>query len=77
MSVDNINDSGCYNNAGVSPASFVIRRLLSFFRSSFRFSEFFVKEGSDLKNRSLDSRRLIMLNIGYITFRRRSTDYHS
>jgi hypothetical protein len=72
-----VDDSGCYNNAGVSPAPSVIRRLLFFLYSSFKSSGFSVKESSDLENRSLDSRRLIMLNIDYITFRCRSTDYYS
>jgi hypothetical protein len=71
-----VDDSGCGDDAGVSPAPPVIRRLLSLFYSSFKSSGSFVKEGSDLKNRSLDSRRLAVLNIDYTAFRCRSTDYH-
>jgi hypothetical protein len=54
----------------------VIGRIL-FFYSFFRSSGSSVKENSDLKNYSLDSRRLAMPDINYITFRCRSTDYHS
>jgi hypothetical protein len=71
-----MDDSGCCDNAGVSPASPVIGRLLSSFYSSFKSSGSFVEEGSGLKNRSLDSRRLAVPDIDYITLRCRSTDYH-
>jgi hypothetical protein len=72
-----VNDSRCYDNAGVSPAPFVIRHLLFSLYSSFRSSGSSVKESSDLENRSLDSRRLAVPAIDYIAFRCRSTDYHS
>jgi hypothetical protein len=71
-----MDNSGCGNNAGVSPASPVIRRLLFSFYSSFRFSGSSVREDSDLKSRSLNPRRLVIPDIDYITFRRRLTDYH-
>jgi hypothetical protein len=70
-------NSGCYDNAGVSPAPPAIRRLLSSFYSSFRSLGSFVGEGSDLENRSLDSRRPAVPVIDYIAFRCRLTDYHS
>jgi hypothetical protein len=70
-----MNDSEYYNNAGVSPAPPIIRRLL-FFYSFFRSSGSFVKEGSDLKNRFFDLRRLAVPDIDYITLRYGSTDYH-
>jgi hypothetical protein len=65
-----------YNDAGVSPASPAIGRLLSSFYSSFRSSGSFVKEGSDLENRSLDPRRLAVPDIDYTALRCRLTDYH-
>jgi hypothetical protein len=71
-----MDDSGCDNDAGVSPAPLATGRL-SF---SCSFSKFFgssVKEGSDLENRPLDSRRLVVPDIDYIAFRCRLTDYHS
>jgi hypothetical protein len=71
-----MDDSECGDNASVSPAPPVIGRLLSPFYSSFRSSGSSVKEGSDLKNRSLDSRRLAVPDIDYTAFRYRLTDYH-
>jgi hypothetical protein len=72
-----MDDSRCYNNAGASPAFPVIGRLLFSFYSFFRSSGSFVKEDSDLRNRSLDSRRLAVPDIDYTAFRCRLTDYHS
>jgi hypothetical protein len=71
-----MNNLGCRGDVSVSPAPLVIGRLLSFFYSFFRSSGSSVKEDSDLKSRSLDSRRLIMPDIDYTAFRYRSTDYH-
>jgi hypothetical protein len=73
-----MDDSGCGGNAGVSPAPLATERLpSSFFYSSSRSSRSSVREGSDLESRPLDPRRLTIPTIDYITFRYRSTDYHS
>jgi hypothetical protein len=73
-----MNDSGCDNNADVLSAPPATGRLPSFFSfySFFRSSGSSVKEGSDLRNRSLDSRRLAVPDIDYTALRYRSTDYH-
>jgi hypothetical protein len=71
-----MDNSGCGNDAGVSPAPPAIKRLLLFFYSFSRFSESSVKEDSDLKNRSFDFRRLAVPDIDYTAFRCRLTDYH-
>jgi hypothetical protein len=71
-----MDDSRCYNDASVSPASLVIKRLL-FFYSFSKSSGSFIRENSDLKNRSLDLRRLAVSDIDYIAFRYRLTDYHT
>jgi hypothetical protein len=73
-----VNDSGGGGNAGVSPAPPVTGRLPSSFSfsSSFRSSGSSVGEGSDLRSRPLDPRRLAVPDIDYIAFRCRSTDYH-
>jgi hypothetical protein len=70
-------DSGYYNNADVSPALPATERLLfSSFYSFFTSSRSFIKEGSDLRSRSFDSRRLTVPDIDYTAFRYRLTDYH-
>jgi hypothetical protein len=71
-----MNDLGCCNNAGVLPASLVIRRLLFSFYLFSRSSESSIKEGSDLRSRPLDPRYLIMPDINYIALRCRLTDYY-
>jgi hypothetical protein len=72
-----MNDSGGGKDAGVSPTPPVTGRLLfSSFSSFFRSSGSFVREGPDLRSRSLDSRRLTMPDIDYTALRYHLTDYH-
>jgi hypothetical protein len=71
-----MDDSGCGDDAGVSPAPPAIGRLLSSSYLSFRSSGSSVREGSDLRSRPLDPRRLTVPDIDYTALRYHSTDYH-
>jgi hypothetical protein len=72
-----VDNSGCRDNVNVSPAPPAIKRLLFSFYSFSRSFMSSVRESSDLRSRSLDSRRLAVPDIDYTAFRYRSTDYHS